>query len=288
MTVHESPAASEPVNRTRTMRVPRTRGAVSGVLLILLGAWGALVPFIGAAFDYSYGSDQTWQWTAARGWLEVLPGAAAVVGGWLVLLSRDRVRGSVGGWLAAAAGAWFVIGQFLAPVWHLGDIGAPLSARPSGQALAHLGYFFGLGAVIVFLAAFALGRLAVVGVRDLAAAARDDERAAEANRRAELERQRAVDAEVQARQAAERDAAERAAAERAAAERAAAERSTADKRIAAEHGRAAELAAADTPAGRAADGRPADYNPADGNAGHAPTHSAEPTTEPERPFDSRP
>ena len=29
------------------LRVPRTRGVASGYLLILLGAWGALIPFIG-------------------------------------------------------------------------------------------------------------------------------------------------------------------------------------------------------------------------------------------------
>src|SRR6185503_18662309 len=74
--------------RTRTARIPRTRGAVSGALLILLGAWGGLAPFIGPYFDYSFGSDQTWHWTNARGWLEVLPGAVVVVGGWLVLISK--------------------------------------------------------------------------------------------------------------------------------------------------------------------------------------------------------
>src|SRR5260370_1257056 len=35
-------------------RIPRSRGAVSGVLLILLGAWGALVPFVGSYFGYAY------------------------------------------------------------------------------------------------------------------------------------------------------------------------------------------------------------------------------------------
>src|SRR6185312_11938441 len=73
---------------------------------------------------------------------------------------------------------------------------------------AQLGYFYGLGVVIVFLAAFALGRLAVVGVRDLRAARRDEERAAEQARVAELERQRQLDEEVRNRQAAEAAAAE--------------------------------------------------------------------------------
>lgn len=201
MTVQESR-----IERTRTMRVPRTRGAVSGLLLIVLGAWGALAPFVGPYFDYSYQTDQTWVWSTARFWLEVLPGAATALGGLLVLLSRNRVIGSVGAWLAAAGGAWFVIGQTLAASWHIGDIGQPLSSRDSGRAAAELGYFYGLGVVIVFLAAFALGRLAVVGLRDVQAARRDDERAAEQARQAELDRQRAVDDEVRTRQQAERDA----------------------------------------------------------------------------------
>jgi hypothetical protein len=36
------------------LRIPRSRGALSGVLLILLGAWGGLIPFIGPYFHYAY------------------------------------------------------------------------------------------------------------------------------------------------------------------------------------------------------------------------------------------
>jgi hypothetical protein len=32
------------------LRVPRSRGVLSGLLLVLLGAWGALVPFVGPDF----------------------------------------------------------------------------------------------------------------------------------------------------------------------------------------------------------------------------------------------
>jgi hypothetical protein len=188
------------------MRVPRSRGAVSGLLLILLGAWGALIPFIGPYLDYSYGTDQSWHWTAARGWLEVLPGAVTAFGGLLVLISANRIRGSLGGWLAALAGAWFVLGQTLAPLLHLGNIGQPLSQTNRGRAAAQVGYFYGLGVVILFLAAFALGRLAVVGLRDLRAAERDERLAAE-QARAEQE-------ELARRQALERDAAARTADDR--------------------------------------------------------------------------
>jgi hypothetical protein len=295
--------------RTRTARIPRTRGAVSGALLILLGAWGGLAPFIGPYFDYSFGSDQTWHWTNARGWLEVLPGAVVVVGGWLVLISKHRVSGSLGGWLAAAGGAWFVIGQTLAPLWHTGSVGAPLSTRDAGRAAAQLGYFYGLGVLIVFLAAFALGRLAVVGVRDLRAAQRDEERAAEQARVAELERQRQLDEEVRNRQAAEAAAAEQARVDRP--DTRAAERvderdgERVDERRAAHeqvYDRTADERAADRgdeqrtavyPAvderGAAAQTGQRSYDPNDGRSGyHAPSHSADQPSDSEpNPYDSR-
>jgi hypothetical protein len=44
-------------------RVPRTRGALSGVLLVLLGAWGALVPFIGPYFQLAYTPGNVWVYT---------------------------------------------------------------------------------------------------------------------------------------------------------------------------------------------------------------------------------
>jgi len=185
------------IEHSRTLRVPRTRGAVSGVLLILLGAWGALVPFVGPYFGYSFQSEQTWLWSSARLWLEVLPGGVTTFGGLLLLLSTNRVIGSLGGWLAAAAGLWFIIGQTLATWLRLGPVGTPVNASEPARAATQLGYFYGLGAVILFLAAFALGRLAVVGVRDLRAARRREQR----QRGTAVIRPQAEDEQIAAREA---------------------------------------------------------------------------------------
>ena len=70
------------------LRMPRSRGAASGFLLILLGIWGALIPFVGPYFDFGFSSDQAWAWTTTRGWLEVLPGVVTVVGGKLTTYRR--------------------------------------------------------------------------------------------------------------------------------------------------------------------------------------------------------
>lgn len=156
--------------RVRTggrMQMPRSRGAASGFLLILLGIWGALIPFVGPLFDFAFSPDREWVWTTARGWLEVLPGAVTVVGGLLLLSSRNRFTAMLGGWLTVFAGAWFVVGRALAGPLGLGDVGAPVAATETKRVVLELAYFYGLGALIIFLGAMALGRLSVRSVRDV-------------------------------------------------------------------------------------------------------------------------
>ena len=152
-----------------TLRVRRSRGAVSGSALVLLGIWGALIPFIGPYFNFAYTPDQAWQTTSGRWWLDVLPGAVTLACGLAVLLSRFRPLAVFGSWLAALAGAWFAVGDLVARHW----AGLPVPGTPVGgaarSALEQLGFFTGLGAVIIFVAAFALGRFTVIGVGDAAA-----------------------------------------------------------------------------------------------------------------------
>jgi hypothetical protein len=147
--------------------MPRSRGAASGFLLILLGAWGALIPFIGPYFNFAYTPDQEWTWTSARGWLEVLPGAATAVGGLLLLGSRNRATAMLGGWLTVVAGAWFIVGPVLAGPLGIGDPGSPVASTDAKRVALELTYFSGLGALIVFLGAVALGRLSIRSLRDI-------------------------------------------------------------------------------------------------------------------------
>jgi hypothetical protein len=154
------------------MHVPRSRGVVTGFLLLVLGVWGGLIPFIGPEFGFAYTPDDSWHFTWGRLWLEILPGVAAALGGLWLLGTSNRLSGSLGGWLAAAGGAWFVVGQSVSQLWNDGvpAAGSPTSSTNSGQVLEQIGFFTGVGVAIVFLAAFALGRLSVVGVRDVRSA----------------------------------------------------------------------------------------------------------------------
>src|SRR5256886_9212178 len=90
---------------TRMLEVPRSRGAVSGMLLVLLGLWGALIPLVGPYFHYAYTPDSAWTLTAGRVWLGIVPGAATFLGGALLLVSASRPLALFGAELAAAAGA---------------------------------------------------------------------------------------------------------------------------------------------------------------------------------------
>jgi hypothetical protein len=155
--------------------IPRSRGAFSGVMLILLGAWGGLIPFVGPYFHYAYTPPNTaWHFTLVRLWLEVLPGAAVVLGGVLVTLSASRLIAGGGAILAALGGGWFVVGGEVNRLWpHLGVPGAPAGISVTRRVLEELGFFTGLGVVIVFFAALALGRCSVAVFQDAGAAADD-------------------------------------------------------------------------------------------------------------------
>lgn len=150
-----------------SLHMPRSRGAVSGLLLIILGVWGALIPFVGPYFHFAYTPDQTWAWSTARAWLEVIPGAVTAAGGFLLLISGNRATAMFGGWLAVIAGTWLVVGRTLAPTLGLGDIGHPIAVRDVKRAVLEIAYFSGLGALIVFLGGAVLARVTIRTARDV-------------------------------------------------------------------------------------------------------------------------
>lgn len=86
-----------------------------------------------------------------------------------ITASTDRVSGWLGGWLALAGGIWFTIGPVISQLWGArgpgGPIGEPLGTNGL-QVLEQLGYFYGFGALVTALAAFALGRLSLRSLKD--------------------------------------------------------------------------------------------------------------------------
>jgi hypothetical protein len=149
------------------LKVRRSRGAFSGLLLILLGVWGGLVPLVGPYVHYAYTPDHAWTLTSGRIWLEILPAAATTLAGIVVLASRLRPVAVLGAGLGLASGIWFALGNLLAPLW---TASAPAQGAPVGgqvaRILEQIGFFSGLGVVIICIASMALGRLTVVSVRD--------------------------------------------------------------------------------------------------------------------------
>jgi len=153
------------------LQMRRSRGAFSGFLLMVLGLWGALIPFVGPYFDYAYTPDKAWTYNTGRLWLELLPGAAVFLGGFLLMVARGRHTALFGALLAAVAGAWFTLGTVLSPLWnhHVPLGGSPASNTVYMRIMEQLGFFTALGVVIVFIAAVALGRIASVpsGIREI-------------------------------------------------------------------------------------------------------------------------
>ena len=155
------------------LQMRRSRGAFSGFLLVLLGLWGALVPLVGPYFHYAYTPDVAWHYDTARLWLEILPGAAVFLGGILLMIATGRHVALFGALLAAAAGAWFVLGTTLSPLWNNNVTmgGTPVGSRLFTRIMEQLGFFSALGVVIVFIAGAALGRILSVpsGIREVEA-----------------------------------------------------------------------------------------------------------------------
>jgi hypothetical protein len=148
------------------MRSLSTRAA--GLVILILGLWGGLVPFIGPYFHYSLGPTKSWTYTTGRLWLDILPAAAAVLGGLMLINAGWRPHARLGALLALAAGIWFVIGPDISHLWNAAGAQGVAHGSPRLRMLESLGYHTGLGVLITALAAYILPRFPAVA-RDAAA-----------------------------------------------------------------------------------------------------------------------
>ena len=148
------------------MRPARSTGAVAGIALVILGVWGALIPFVGPYFNYGYSPDATWHFTTNRLWLDIIPGVATALCGVVLIVSARRRSGVFAAWLALFAGVWFVVGPSFSLLWAhapagplYSGIGAPIGGHDRAAAEA-IGFFYGVGVLVIALAAFAIARFA--------------------------------------------------------------------------------------------------------------------------------
>ena len=149
-----------------TLRPPASgRVRTAGLVVLAVGLWGAVIPFVGPSFGYSMGGTPAWTWTESSATLHLVPGLAAVLGGALLLVSRRQSARTSGALIAVLGGTWFLIAPSLRPLWATEGSGAMTGGgmmnhgSAVSDALQALGYHYGTGAIITAVAAYALGML---------------------------------------------------------------------------------------------------------------------------------
>jgi hypothetical protein len=153
------------------VRTSRSRGSLCGFLLILLGGWAGIAPFAGPVLRFGYTPDHAWVYTQGRVYLSAVPGGVAVLAGLFLMATRSRGFGGLCATIAALAGGWLIAGAAvirLMPARVSGSIsiGAVIGAGVHRAILTPMAFFAGPGALIVFVAAVALGRLSITAYKD--------------------------------------------------------------------------------------------------------------------------
>jgi hypothetical protein len=135
---------------------------VSGLIILIAGIWGGLIPFVGPYFHFALGPDHAWRWTSGRLYLDILPAVAAILGGLLLLGAGPWLSGRIGAVLALAAGIWFAAGPDVSRLWHSGGAQGLPHGHGGTRMLEYLTFHSGLGVLITALAAYALpGSIAI-------------------------------------------------------------------------------------------------------------------------------
>lgn len=156
------------------LRTAGSRGVITGAVIAALGLWSVLVPLIGPYFGYALSPAGPWTRPWAAFWLQIVPGVVLLLAGIQLVLTRRRVGGLAAGTIAAAAGLWLAVGSALWTSTPPGVLVGGMAAGDGVSAAEQIGMASGLGAVVTLLAGLAVGRFAVRGTRDVAAAQQQD------------------------------------------------------------------------------------------------------------------
>ncbi|MBO0714828.1 MAG: hypothetical protein J2O39_05355 [Acidimicrobiales bacterium] len=153
-----------PVSEQRIVVGPHRRGlGLLGLLIVLLGGWGGIIPYVGPRFGYRASGSASFHWTTVHTVLYLVPGAVAVAWG-LVILVTLAARGGRGlpivKAIAAvgviACGAWFVLGPEVWPIFSNAVVFAP--AKPLVRFVNEVGYNLGPGLLLTILGTVVLAR----------------------------------------------------------------------------------------------------------------------------------
>jgi hypothetical protein len=175
----KSPDAPPPMAAPRAPRVRAMGpGKVTMVVLLALGvavvgAWATLIAYAGRQYGLAVDSAPDWQQTTYRIALHLVPGAAAVLSGLVLLLTvpglrrgRRRFLGGLAALLAIAAGTWLILGRgALAAYTGLANV----DTMPGSPAIAFLlraAFESGPGVLLLVFGAWSLGLQAVGRIRD--------------------------------------------------------------------------------------------------------------------------
>lgn len=160
------PSVSAPLSgarRAHAKGVSAAGLATIAVLVMLVGAWGGIVPFVGPIFSFSADGSPSWYWDLAHALLWLAPGAIAVLVGFAMLSQASRVKAerarfglTVTGLVAVVSGAWFVVGPWAWPVFKSGGV-VFSPASPTRELLYQVGWSLGPGMMLVLLGGCAIG-----------------------------------------------------------------------------------------------------------------------------------
>jgi len=154
-----APAAAESGDGT----VPVGGLGVLGLLTLLVGAWGGIVPFVGPLVGADADGTVSWYWSMSHALLWLAPGAGACLAAALMLGAMPRAAVGFGrlgafaaGALAMVCGAWFVIGPEAWPVL-VRSAGVFVPAGPLTTVARQVGYSFGPGVLLLLLGGLSMG-----------------------------------------------------------------------------------------------------------------------------------
>ena len=140
-------------------RVARRPKAVlaPAVLLVALGAWVSFAPLVGPYFSFGFDTSTHWRFSQDHVLMSLIPGMAIFVGG-ILMMTRSRAIAWLAALSAVAGGVWLVIGPSLHQTWSTTGF-QPMTGSSWRTGLRWIAYFYGAGALAVYLGAQAQGLL---------------------------------------------------------------------------------------------------------------------------------